>query len=280
MTETEPKREYALDRAIAHLVPLAEAPSGNLLPPEELVALVERRLLPEEVTGVVERLTDSPAARVELRLLFPERFTELLDDARPDTSQRADAKVLRFPLRPALAGAASFAAAAAITLFMWPYAPPTDAGFEMTTAGTVVRSRADARGAKLVARPGQRIQLLMRLGEPTAFDRFRGAQSWGALYRVDHRGEASLVCTSQAGCQRGAGTLGYLFHVPEQGGRLNRFVFVSGSESVDPAQARAPAAAANERGGGWPALRDELERAAARRGWRLHPQRPIVVGGR
>lgn len=279
MTEPNALREHALDELMARVVPLAEAPSGEPLPAEQLVALVERRLLPEEEAEALARLQNSPAARVELRALFPNRYTELLGDARPSTATGGGNNVLRFPLRPALAGAATFAAAAAITLLMWPYAPPTDTGFEIASAGSVVRSAHDQAADRVVARPGQRVSLLMRLGEPGAFDRLRGATAWGALYRVDHRGEASLVCTSERGCQRGAGTLGHLFHAPEQDGRTNRFVFVSGSKVVDPADARAIAEAANARGGGWPALRDALEHAATERGWRLHPQRPIVVGG-
>jgi len=279
MQQCNPQTERALADVMARLVPLADAPAGERLLAEQVVALGERRLLPEEEPAVIERIKRSPAARVELRHHYPARYAELLGDERPALSSGGGAKVLRFPLRPALAGAATFAAAAAITLFVWPYGPTSGGGFEQTPAGPgVLRSAASADAEQLVARPGQPIQLLMRQGEPSSFDRLRGAQSWGALFRVDHAGEASLVCTSQSGCGRADGTLSHLFRAPVEPGRANRFVFVSGPEGIAPADARAVAEVANAQGGGWPALDEVLKRAAATHGWSLHPQRPIVVG--
>lgn len=272
-----PDMDHALDEVMTRVVPLAEAPSGERLPAETLAALGERRLLPEEEAETIERVKDSPAARVELRTLYPDRYTELLGDAMPAAASGGGAKVLRFPLRPALAGAATFAAAAAITLFVWPYAPPAYTDFQQVPTSETRSVSDDVQ--TMVVQPGQTVQLLMRLGTTSAFDRWRGALAWGALYRVDHVGNVSLVCTSDAGCQRGAGTLSHLFRAPVEPGRINRFVFVSGSERVAAAEGTALATAANSRGGGWPALRDELNVAAGAYGWRLHPQRPIVVSG-
>ncbi len=273
----DPIMDHALDEVMTRVVPLAEAPSGERLPAETLAALGERRLLPEEEAAAVERVKDSPAARVELRTLYPQRYTELLGDAVPSVPDTGGAKVLRFPLRPALAGAATFAAAAAITLFVWPYAPPAHTDFQQVPTSETRSVSDDVQ--TMVVQPAQTIQLLMRLGTSSTFDRWRGAVSWGALYRVAHVGNVSLVCTSEAGCQRGAGTLSHLFRAPVEPGRINRFVFVSGSELVAAGEAEALATASNSRGGGWPALRDELNAAATAHGWRLHPQRPIVVSG-
>ncbi len=272
MSAPDPRAAAALDHLLVHAVPLVEPPPGELLDPDTMAALGERRLLPGEEVAALDRVRRSPAARVELRQLYPETWAELLGDELP----RPQAPVLGFPVRRALAGAATFAAAAAALFFALPTRPPEGAGAQL--APIVTTRGGDDAAERVTVLPGQRVQILMRLGEPSALDRLRGHSPWGALYEVDGGGRVNLVCTSEAGCLHGSpGALAWLHVAPADPGRVTRFMFVSGARAVPEASARAVADEANAAGGGWGALATAVDHAAERHGWRAHPQRPVEV---
>lgn len=259
--ETEPGDGSEQDRAarelFARLVPLIDPPEGDLLDEELVAALAEGRLLPAEEARVVAFIRSSPAARVELRDLYPEAYQRLIEPpAAPARPPR------RWPRRVFL-GVLATAAAAAAAVFLVPVGPPDGATLDLQ----VVRARRSAppagEGERLL--PGDRAQLLVRLGRPSAFDALRGARPWGALYRVDDDGRAALVCTSEAGgCRVSDDTMAWL-HTGATGAR---FVFVAGSRPLDAPEAIADAV--NDAGGGWDRLLAVLvDRAGA--GWTLHP---------
>ncbi len=281
----------ALDGVVARLYRQHEPPVASPVDAESIVALAEGRLAGAERTDLVARIKQNTAARRELLELYPELFDALLDapNASVGGTPRG-ARVLPFPVRWAAGGAGLvLAAAAALLVFVPRPAPPVGSRFEVVAASeatfkerghavTPDGATAGLRGDVILVAPGQRLQLLMRLGAPNGFDRrLRGATAAGALFMVDHTGRARLICTDHGGCPSSADTLAHLFLAPTQTGATTWFAFVSSSTAIDAAEARALADAANAAGGGWDALRGVLSKKAAEARWNVLEQPPVRV---
>jgi hypothetical protein len=268
--------EDPVDRVLQSLMVRCEPPRGRLLDPELLVALAEGRLTAAERAGALEEIRRSPAARAECRELYPEVFREAV--ARP-------ANVVAFPRRPwkrlVAAGVAVTALAAALLIALAPPGAPVGSGLSVMRgahAGDTVRG---GDPGVVTVGPGEKIDLLMRLGAPSGLDALRAkAGPWGALFMVDEHGRARLVCThDDAECRASDKTMAWLFTAPRTAGTV-WFYFVAASRPVARDDLRAltagldsnaPAEAAAE-------LQHRLEADAKARGWSVHAHPPLVVG--
>lgn len=268
-------RDADIDRTLHALVTRLDPPPGPLPDPESLVALVEGRLLPDERARVLEAVRESPAARAELRALFPDAWRELLG-AEPE-----GAVVIPGPWRraaPWLAGVVT-AAAAALALSLRPPGPPADSALTVLPDPGVAERTRGAEAEAIYAAPGERIDVLMRLGRPSGLDALTRAEPWGALFLVDRRGRARLVCTSaDARCRASADTMAWLFTAPREPGPTRFFFLVANRPVPDAALTAAtadldapdPDAAAAE-------VERRLHRVAAEHGGRVHAHLPVIV---
>ncbi len=249
---------------LERLVPALEPPSGDLPDAERVAALAEGRLSPRQAHDLIEEIRRSPAARVELRALYPERFAVLLGEVRPATS----ARVLAFPVRRWVAAGAALAAAAAVVVLL-PASLPSGSGAELQARSEAVRSGGTAE-------PGDRFYLMMRLGQPGLFDRLRGHSPWGALFLADGLG-VRLVCTSaDAHCRSGGDTLAWSFTAPVRAG-VTGFAFVAAGQAPEPAALSAVLAEVSAEAPGPRELPAALERRAGTLRWRVHALDPVVV---
>ncbi|MEZ4467080.1 MAG: hypothetical protein R3F43_22185 [bacterium] len=214
-------REGAVHDLFERLLPALDPPAGPLPDAEGVAALIEGRLGPAEQARLLDAIRQSPAARVELRALAPERYRSLLGE---EVTTTAPGKVLTFPGRRIALAVAGAALAAAAALVLLPAAPPEGAGVAVS-AQSAIRSHG-------VAEPGDSFHLMMRLGTPGLLARLRGAEAWGALIQTDAQG-TRLVCTSaDARCRASADTLAWRFVAPLKPG-VTGFAFVSASTVPD-----------------------------------------------
>lgn len=283
MTSTTFQRgrlDAASHDALMKLFPVFEPPSGDLPNAEDLAAFSEGLLLPDEEIQMRDLITNSPAARAELRHLYPRLFVAMF---KPESIEERDneavkapaaAQVLPFPkrrrgLRYAAVGGLLAAAAAAIFLFM-PTAPAD--GASMTIA-PLAKTRAAPSEMFMPAMPQERFQLLIKLGEASIFDRLRGHAPFGLLFQLDASGRAQLVCTSDdAECRPSPTTMSYLYQAPAEQGQ-QRLIFVSGVGSIDRAQARA-LESENTR---WSIFEGRLNETAERLNWTVHEPKLLLV---
>lgn len=266
MSVTSDDRDARVHQLLERLVPLLEPPAGELPDAERVAALAEGRLPQREASELIEEIRKSPAARVELRALYPERYLMLLGDAPVASTGR----VLAFPqaaVRRWVAVGVALAAAAAL-VFLVPSAPPSDAGAVLQPRSEAVRSRGSAE-------PGDRFHLLMHLGRPGLFDRLRGHEPWGALIQADESG-VRLVCTSaEARCRTGADTMAWSFTAPIRRG-VTAFVFVAAGQAPSRDEVSALVATAQKSLARPRDLASVVEKAAPGR-WRVHPLEPVEV---
>ncbi len=270
------------DVLLQRWVPLFDTPAGDLPDPELVAALGEGLLTPAEEAGALAAIRRSPAARVELRDLYPEVFARHFGHEIPKAEAAAEgAKVLAFPARRRVAviSGLALAAAAAVALFAVPPGPPESSDLTMLRG---VRAGDTVRGGEAEAisiAPGEKIDLLMKLGTPGTLDAIRGAQPWGALFAVDAAGRARLVCThDDAQCKASDKTMAYLFTAPRDAG-TTWFFFVAAAKPVDDAALERLVAGLE----GAPAevaatLQSRLDEAAGEHHWKVHAQRPLRVG--
>jgi hypothetical protein len=278
-----PQAVETTDVLLQRWLPLFDAPAGELPDPELVAALGEGLLTPAEEAEAVAAIRHSPAARIELRDVYPEVFARHFghEIPRAESASEGGAKVLAFPARRRVAAISTLAvaAAAAIALFAIPPSPPESSDLTMLRG---VRSGDTVRGGEAEAiaiAPGEKIDLLMKLGTPGTLDSIRGARPWGALFAVDASGRARLVCThDDAQCKASDKTMAYLFTAPRDAG-TTWFFFVAAPNAVEAADLGrlveglegAPAEVAT-------ALQRRLDEAAGEHHWKVHAQRPLRVG--
>lgn len=231
--------EHAAHRALEHLVPAFDPPEGELPDAEELVAFAEGRLAQQDRARVRETIETSPAARVELRALYPQTY-ERLFDAAPVT---VGAKVIPFR-RPAVWAAVAAAAAALFLFVLRPVGPPQNAagGFSL-----VDDTRERSGGEEYLVPSGTGVDLSVNLGQTGALDRLRGGEPWGALIRID--GDAAQVlCTSaDARCRSSASTMALRQVVSGSLNERIRFVAIVANRPADLSAISGAAAGAQAR---------------------------------
>lgn len=290
MTPHTDRHASTLDGVFARLYAAVDVPAPSDIDAETLLAFAEKRQSPAEHEATRARIRASVAARRELQALYPEVFDALLETpAQANAPPDVGAKVLPFR-RPAVwaAAGALLTAAAALVIFVPQPAPPVGSRFEVVpaTEGFIERGHevtpegvvAGTRGAVNEVAPGQRLQLLIRLGTPSRFDRaLRGAHAAGALFMVEPDGRARLVCTDAGGCPSSADTLAWLYVAPSTPGATAHFAFVSSSTPIEVERAQALVDAVNAAGGGWDALRDRLRIEAEAADWNVLEQPPVRV---
>jgi hypothetical protein len=249
--------QHAAHRALEHLVPAFDPPAGPLPDAEQLVALAEGRLGAADAQRLRDAIAASPAARVELRALYPQTYARLFD------TQPVQIGATVIPFRRRAAWVAGLAAAAAIAFFVLrPMGPPLNASADVAPIEAQT-----TRGERLLLLPGTRVQLRARLGQPGTLDRWRGATPWGALIRIDADG-ATLVCThADAACRSSAQTMGHQAVISGAPGETVRYVFLIANQPADLSSIAGPAEGADER----------LKAAADAVNGQLTPTRPIVI---
>jgi len=279
---TNPASGGAAERALTRLITFADPPVGPLYSADLVAALGEGSLLPREEVRLVADIRRSPAARNELRELYPERF-EAIFEQRPSGM----ARVLRFPRkRMAVAGALVAALAATLAIVLIPPAPPSGGEMSILTYHEVLRRGGDSitRGGDAdVLRTGERFQAHLALGRLGWLDRMRGAGLWAGLFRVDTAGHASLAATTEdpgAGmCTVSEQTMACVVRAGERPG-LEHLVFVTASRPPDTGTLRSILGRVNAvpaptaRGA---ALRAALRAEAADRPWRVSAYPPIEI---
>ncbi|MCB9538272.1 MAG: hypothetical protein H6704_18615 [Myxococcales bacterium] len=290
MTPHSDRHASSLDGVFARLYAAVDVPAPSELDAETLVAFAEGRQSPSEREATRAHIRASVAARRELQALYPEIFDRLLETpARANAPPGEGAKVLPFR-RPRVwaAAGALLTAAAALVVFVQAPDPPAGSRFEVVpaTEGFIERGHevtpdgavAGTRGAVNEVAPGQRLQLLIRLGQPSRFDQaVRGARAAGALFMVEPDGRARLVCTDAGGCPSSADTLAWLYVAPSTPGATAHFAFVSASRPIEVQRAQALVDAVNAAGGGWDALRARLQAEAEGADWNVLEQPPVRV---
>lgn len=237
-------KQHAAHRALEHLVPALDPPDGALPDADELVALAEGRLLASDAERVRSAIAESPAARVELRALYPQVYAEMFEAAPIEIG----AEVIPFRRR-IVWGVGLAAAAAALFVFLRPIGPPTNFGVDMRPVQDELRRGAE-RGAErgtLRVEAGTRMQLSAQLGQATTLDQLRGGTPWGALIRIDSRG-ATVICThSDAGCRSSAQTMAHEAVINGEGGETVQFVFLIANQPADLTDVVGPADGAMDR---------------------------------
>ena len=214
----------AIDRALGALVPLINPPEGVLPDPEQVAALGEDRLPPAEVKALVALIRQSPAARVEFRALYPQRFAALFETPEPAVGE---AKVFSFRrLSGPAIGGITLAVAAAAAILLVPCQAPVDGRISVypETEFSVFRGN---------TRPGERFRVMLRAGRISTFDRLRGGTPWAALVLQPPSGEMRVICTTEepTNCGSADGTLSHLFVVPNVTG-THRFIMLSGPRAL------------------------------------------------
>lgn len=256
-----------LDALLAQVIPLVEPPAGDLPDANLVGALVEGRLPPGVAHRVTRQIERSPAARAELRALFPERFAEIFEapPAPPATVPRATGASTR-GWRGPLYGALTLVAAAALAFFLVPPKAPSGSALEVARD-----SKQNVRGP---ATPGSRFAVSMKLGEPSRLDALRGKQPFGALLVTDPSGYTRLVCTTvdRQRCTAAEGTLGYLFVAPSAKGAYT-LSLLSTPEPLAPSDLTALLGQAQRAS----TPLDALETAARKRNGKLLRAEPIQV---
>lgn len=236
-------KQHAAHRALEHLVPALDPPDGALPDAEELVALAEGRLLASDAERVRTAIADSPAARVELRALYPQVYAEMFEAAPIEIG----AEVIPFRRR-IVWGVGLAAAAAALFVFLRPIGPPVNFGVDMRPVQDEVRRGAE-RGAERGMRveAGDRVRLSAQLGQAVTLDQLLGGTPWGALIRIDNRG-ATVICThSDAACRSSAQTMAHEAVINGEGGETVQFVFLIANQQADLTGVDGPADGAMER---------------------------------
>lgn len=292
MTPHSDRHASTLDGVFARLYAAVDVPAPSDIDAETLIAFAEKRQSPAEHEATRARIRASVGARRELQALYPELFDALLETtpAQANAPPAPGGNVLPFrrPAAWAAAGALVAAAAAALVVFVPQPAPPAGSRFEVVpaTEGFIERGHevtpdgvvAGTRGAINEVAPGQRLQLLIRLGTPSRFDQaLRGARAAGALFMVEPDGRARLVCTDAGGCPSSADTLAWLYVAPSTPGATAHFAFVSSSTPIEVERAQALVDAVNAAGGGWDALRSRLQAEAEAADWNVLEQPPVRV---
>ena len=250
--------EHQAHRALQHLMPVLDPPAGALPDPEELVALAEGRLAAGDAERVRALIADSPAARVELRALFPQTHARLFETE----PIQIGAQVL--PFRRRVAWTAGLALAAALAFFVLrPMGPPAGVAADVTRAKGQLRNG----GEQMLVMPGEAVDLTLRLGQASTLDRWRGATPWAALIRVDADG-ATIVCThADAVCRSAANTMGHQQVISGGAGDRVQFVFLVANQPADLSGIAGPSEGADAR----------IKSAADAAGGALHPVTPIVI---
>lgn len=230
--------EHAAHRALEHLVPTFDPPEGDLPDPEELVAFAEGRLAPGDRDRVRASIAASPAARVELRALYPQTYAQTFDA----TPVEVGAKVLAFR-RPMVWGVVLAAAAALFLTVLRPVGAPQNASAGLSRVDdTVVRSAGET-----YLLSGAAVDLFVDLGQAGVLDRLGGGTPWGALVRVD-ADEAKVLCThTDARCRSSATTMASRQIVSGSVNDRIRFVAVLANRPVDLSAIAGPAAEARAR---------------------------------
>lgn len=244
--------DQAAEAFMQIFMPLASPPEGELPDADEVTALVEGRLLPDEVAQLIRRIDGSAAARSELAALSPRIFARHFPEKRPPLHRWSKPrKVLAF-------GALAALAAAVVAAFVVPYAAPEGASLS-------VQARPMERGAPKpdgqTMRPTQWATLQLTAGVVRPFDTLRGGAAWVTLYQVDPVGGITRLCSSaDSSCALVGGRVPLSWRAPSLEGTYT-LVLLGGSHN--------PSAADRLEGqGGLPAL----EAAAAASGWTAQRQ--------
>ena len=254
--------EHQTHRALQHLMPLLDPPAGTLPDAEELVALAEGRLAARDADRVRALIADSPAARVELRALYPQTHARLFETE----SIHIGAQVLPFQsrLRQRIVWGTGIALAAALAFFVLrPMGPPAGSAADLTRTTGQVRSG----GAQMLVMPGTAVDITLKLGQTSTLDRWRGGTPWAALVRVDADG-AQIVCThADAFCRSAADTMGSQQVISGTAGDRVEFIFLVANQPADLNGIAGPRDGANAR----------MTAAVEAVGGELRPVTPIVI---
>lgn len=251
--------DHAAHRALEHMVPVLDPPDGELPDAEELAAFAEGRLAERDAERLRSAIAASPAARVELRALYPQTYARLFEA----TPVEVGAEVIALR-RPAI-WVGGVAAAAALFLFVLrPLGPPEQASAHLDpvrSGNAVFRGASTAqRSATQTLRAGRTVDLHADLGQAGLLDRLGGAAPWGALIRLDGEG-ATVICThTDAACRSSARTMASRQVISGSAGDVIRFGFIIANQPADLSAVPGPAADAEAR----------LAAAASAAGGRLH----------
>lgn len=250
--------EHQAHRALQHLMPVLDPPDGALPDAEELVAFAEGRLAARDAERVRALIADSPAARVELRALFPQAHARLFDTP----AIQIGAQVL--PFRRRLIWGAGVALAATLAFFLLrPMGAPAGSVAELTRATGQVRSG----GEQMLVMPGEAVDITLKLGQPSTWDRWRGATPWAALVRIDADG-AQVVCThADAFCRSAPDTMASQQIISGAAGDRVFFMFVVANQPADLSAIAGPKEGALAR----------VAAAVAESGGVLRVVKPIVI---
>lgn len=236
---TDVREDAAMDALLARVLPLVDPPAGALPDPDLLCALVEGRLPPSTAARLTRQIAASPAARAELRDLFPEQFEALLApaDAPPAITPARVAVIEPARWRAPLTGLATLIAAAALAFLFVPPSPPQGSGLSYTRDDS-------ANAVRGAVAPGQRFAVRVRVGAVNRFDALRGHAPWAALVVTDPDGVTRVLCTTtdRQRCTAAEGTLGYLFVAPSARGEY-RLSLLSGPTAIEHAALTEGAAA-------------------------------------
>ncbi|MGK0360302.1 MAG: hypothetical protein ACI9U2_002615 [Bradymonadia bacterium] len=237
-------REHQTHCALQHLMPMLDPPTGALPDAEDLVALAEGRLADRDANRVRALIADSPAARVELRALYPQTHARLFDTesitvgssrtgaskARSSEagSNRYGAQIIAFRRR--VTWGVGIALAAAVAFFILrPLGPPAGSAADLTRTQGQVRSGGD----QMLVMPGEAVDLTLKLGQASTLDRWRGGAPWAALIRVDADG-ARVVCThADAFCRSAPNTMGSQQVISGAAGDRVQFTFLVANQPAD-----------------------------------------------
>lgn len=265
--------EHQTHRALQHLMPILDPPAGALPDAEELVALAEGRLADRDADRVRALIADSPAARVELRALYPQTHARLFDtesitvgSSRIASSKAGSstdgAQIIAFRRR--VTWGVGIALAAAVAFFILrPLGPPTGSAADLTRTQGQVRSGGD----QMLVMPGEAVDLTLKLGQASTLDRWRGGAPWAALIRIDADG-ARVVCThADAFCRSAPDTMGSQQIISGAAGDRVQFTFLVANQPADLSGIAGPRDSAAAR----------IDAAAQAVGGALRPVTPIVI---